>query len=71
MLRYGEVKLEQLTALAGATQNALGPHWLGLTDINGELGLEKLVKAASAAADGSRQKVELNLGQLGLLGQDK
>jgi len=70
-LRHGEVKLlDVLTALAGAATSALGPHWLGLWDIDGQLGLDKLTKAANEAdADGGRKKVELNLGQLGVLGQ--
>lgn len=71
VLRYGEVRqLDVLTALAGAATSALGPHWLGLQDINGHLGLDKLMKEAAAATDSNgsgRQKVELNLGQLGLL----
>lgn len=73
MLRYGEVKLlEVLTALAGGITNSLGPHWLGLIDLNGQMGLDKLMKGAGegagAGADGGgRRKVELNLGQLGSL----
>lgn len=70
-LRYGEVKLlDVLTALAGAATSALGPHWLGLIDVDGQLGLDRLMKAANEAEDdGGRRKVELNLGQLGGLGQ--
>lgn len=70
VLRYGELRqLEVLTALAGAATSALGPHWLGLHDINGHLGLDNLMKEAAADPNSSgRQKVELNLGQLGMLG---
>lgn len=73
-LRYGEPKdLQLLKELAGAASgSALGPCWLGLIDINGQLGLDKLMKAANEAAAGSgRQKVELNLGQLGMLTQEQ
>lgn len=73
-LRYGEPKdLQLLKELAGAASgSALGPCWLGLIDINGQLGLDKLMKAANETAAGSgRQKVELNLGQLGLLTQEQ
>lgn len=70
-----------LTSLASAATSSLGASWLGLTDINGQLGLDKLKQAArEGTADGAeggeggggRRKVELNLGQLGLLeGQQK
>lgn len=70
MLRYGEVKqIEVLSALAAAVTSSLGPHWLGLIDIDGNLGLDRLMKAANAAGAEGKQKVELNLEQLGLLGQ--
>lgn len=72
-LRYGEVKqLEVLSVLAGAATTSLGPHWLGLVDIDGQLNLDGLMRqkqqGVDAAGDG-KQKVELNLEQLGLLGQ--
>jgi hypothetical protein len=67
-LRYGEARqLDVLSALAGAATSSLGPHWLGLQDLSGNLGLDKLMKAAAEESDGSgKQKVELNLAQLGV-----
>jgi hypothetical protein len=72
-LRYGEVKqLEVLSVLAGAATTSLGPHWLGLVDIDGQLNLDGLMRQKQQGVDAQgegKQKVELNLEQLGLLGQ--
>jgi hypothetical protein len=58
-----------LAALAGAVPAGIGSHWLGLTDIDGSLGLDAIMRAGgsggSADGSGGRRKVELNLSQLG------
>jgi hypothetical protein len=60
-LRYGEVRqLDVLSVLAGAATSSLGPHWLGLQDLSGNLGLDKLMKAAAEDSDGSgKHKVSM------------
>eukprot|EP00775_Hariotina_reticulata_P007203 gene7203-7417_t len=71
VLRYGEVgDMEMLTQLTGAVSASLSPHWLGLTDLNGQMGLQQLLDAAAAVAkdkitdaDG-KQKVEVTAQQL-------
>jgi hypothetical protein len=77
-LRYGEVgELDLLARLTGAVSASLSPHWLGLIDLNGQMGLQQLLDAAAtaannraSAADGKR-KVELTAQQLpDLLGQE-
>ncbi|WIA19931.1 hypothetical protein OEZ85_005819 [Tetradesmus obliquus] len=78
-LRYGEPRdMDLLTTLAGALSASLTPHWLGLIDLDGAMGLQQLMQqlaaAGSAAAGaagsdggGSRRKVEMDASQLGQL----
>jgi hypothetical protein len=77
-LRYGEPRdIELLTQLAGSLSASLSPHWLGLIDLDGSMGLQQLMQqlavANSSGSDGDggggsqKCKVEMDLSQLGQL----
>jgi len=69
-LRYGEPReTDLLTRLAGALTASLSPHWLGLIDLNGYMGLQKLIDAAAPAGASKspselKQRVEMTTQQL-------
>jgi hypothetical protein len=64
-----------LTTLAGALSTSLSPHWLGLIDLDGSMGLQTLMQklatpradAAAAAGGEGKRKVEMDASQLGQL----
>jgi hypothetical protein len=63
--------MDVLTTLAGSLSTSLSPHWLGLIDLDGSMGLQaltqKLATPGSAAAGDGKRKVEMDLSQLGQL----
>jgi hypothetical protein len=44
--------LEVLTQLAGSLSASLSPHWLGLIDLDGGMGLQQLLQRLEAAKGG-------------------